>query len=315
GLEQALLEEGVADLDRGAPLLAGLVQLQGGEGGAVDAVATGGRTHQHEQVAGAFGPRPLQMLDPDQTDAHRVHQRIARVAVVEVDLAADGGHADAVAVTADPGHDALEVTGAVGERAEAQGVEKRDRTGAHPDHVVQDPAHAGGGALVGLERGRVVVGLDLEDRGPAFADIHRPRVLARALAHTRPAAGQPPQQRPGGLVRAVLGPEHADHPQLDLVGLPAQPLHDHGVLVGRERDLAQRALVDLHAHAVKTCRPECTTEPNSLSPSTPPSSSSLQRSGWGIIPSTLPRRFVMPAIACTEPFGLAAGTTIPRSSQ
>jgi len=40
-LDEALLEEGVADLDRRAAFLRAVVQLEGGEGGAVDPVPTG----------------------------------------------------------------------------------------------------------------------------------------------------------------------------------------------------------------------------------------------------------------------------------
>jgi hypothetical protein len=41
GLHEQLLQERVADLDGGTPLLRALVQLDAGEGGAVDALTSG----------------------------------------------------------------------------------------------------------------------------------------------------------------------------------------------------------------------------------------------------------------------------------
>ena len=57
-----------------------------------------------------------------QADAHRVDERIALVRVVEHDLAADGRHADAVAVVADALDDAGEEVAhaRLVERAEAE---------------------------------------------------------------------------------------------------------------------------------------------------------------------------------------------------
>ena len=55
-----------------------------------------------------------------------------------------------------------------------------DRARAHGDDVADDAAHAGGRALVGLDEGRVVVGLHLEGDGPAAADVDDAGVLAHA---------------------------------------------------------------------------------------------------------------------------------------
>src|SRR2546426_1698840 len=53
------------------------------------------------------------------------------------------------------------------------------------EDVPQDPADTGGGALERLDERWVVVALDLEDDGPAVADVDRPRVLAgRSEEHT-----------------------------------------------------------------------------------------------------------------------------------
>ena len=80
-------------------------------------------------------------------------------------------------------------------RAEPEPVEQRDRPGAHRDDVAEDPADAGRGALERLDRGRVVVRLDLERDGEAVADVDHAGVLAGALQHALALGGQPAQER------------------------------------------------------------------------------------------------------------------------
>ena len=104
------------------------------------------------------------------------------VAVVEEQLAADVGQAQAVAVAADAGDDAGQHAGGVGGvgAAEAQRVHDRDRAGAHGEDVADDAADPGGRALVGLDVARVVVRLDLEGDRVAVADVDHAGVLADA---------------------------------------------------------------------------------------------------------------------------------------
>ena len=92
-------------------------------------------------------------------DAQRVDEGVALVGGVELGFAADVGQAQAVAVAADAGDDAVDDARRVGvvDGAEAQLVHDGDRAGAHGDDVADDAAHAGGRALVGLDEGRVVV--------------------------------------------------------------------------------------------------------------------------------------------------------------
>ena len=116
---------------------------------------------------------------------------------LEVDLAADRGDADRVAVVADPGYRPVEqIPGALGPGSvtdgltEAQRVEHRDRAGADREDVAQDATDAGGGALKRLDRARVVVGLDLERAHQAVADVHCAGVLAGTHHHARAFRGQ-----------------------------------------------------------------------------------------------------------------------------
>ena len=124
---------------------------------------------------------------------------------------------------ADAGDGAAEVP--VG-RAEAQPVEQRDRPRAHRDDVAEDPADAGRGALERLDRGRMVVRLDLErDRDPV-AEVDHAGVLAGPLQHALALRRQPPQQQRRVLVAAVLRPEHGEDGELEVVRRPAEQLLD-----------------------------------------------------------------------------------------
>ena len=106
GLDQQFLGERVADL-HGRPLLPGVAaELGRRHCRAVDAVAPGLRADINDEVS---RPRRRRIEDPvgaGETDAHRVDQDVAVVRGVELALAADRRHADAVAVAADPAHDA-----------------------------------------------------------------------------------------------------------------------------------------------------------------------------------------------------------------
>ena len=141
---------------------------------------------------------------------------------------------------ADSGDDVLEeVARALGvELAEAQRVEDRDRPRAEREDVAEDAADAGGGALERLDRARVVVRLDLEGDRPAVADRDRAGVLARAHQHARALGRQPAQELARMLVGAVLGPQQAEHRQLDVVRLAAELLDDQLELGVGESELA-----------------------------------------------------------------------------
>ncbi len=75
----------------------------------MDAVTAGVGTDQQDQVAGASsGSARVSFELLDDADAHGVDEAVVAVELVEVDLATDGGNANAVAVAADAGHDTIE---------------------------------------------------------------------------------------------------------------------------------------------------------------------------------------------------------------
>ena len=197
-LDEPLLLERIADLH--ARSLGGVVGLLAEAGRrqhrhAADAVAPGRRAEQHREVADARRPGEHEPLDRQHAEAEHVDERVVGVGVVEHDLAADGRHADGVAVARHPRHDALGDPPAAGvvERAEAQRVHRGDGPGAHREDVAEDAADAGGRALVRLDGRRVVVALDADGGGDAVADVDHAGALAGADEHLRRLGRQPAQ--------------------------------------------------------------------------------------------------------------------------
>ena len=119
------------------------------------------------------------------------------------------------------------------ERAEQQRVEQRDRARAHRDDVAHDAADAGRRALVGLDRARVRVRLDLEHGGDAVADVDGAGVLPGADEHGRALGRQRAQVDLRGLVRAVLRPHRRVHRELGPVR--ARGRGSHGSARARRR--------------------------------------------------------------------------------
>src|SRR5438270_8905061 len=121
------------------------------------------------------------------------------------------------------------------------------------------------------------------------------------------------------LVGAVLRPHQRKHGQLDVVGLPVEPLEDQLVLVVGEAELAVAAGVRrrvisagrpaprfdrVRRHPATVNSATCSrTDSKSFSPSIDPVSGSTACSGWGISPNTLPAWLHTPAMSSWEPFG------------
>ena len=150
---------------------------------AADAVAAGRRAEQHGEVADAGGLAEHEPVGGQHAEAEHVHERVALVGLVEDDLAADGGHADRVAVAGDArSRRPRRSTGCGRRRAgpNRSGSMRAIGPGAHGEDVAQDAADAGGRALVGLDGRRVVVALDADGGGDAVADVDHAGVLARA---------------------------------------------------------------------------------------------------------------------------------------
>ena len=327
-LDEQLLLEGVADLHGGTLRRLRVVEGLGGQDrGAADAVAAGAGAVEDDLVAGAGGLGQVDVLVLHHAHTQGVDQRVPLVAVVEDDLAADVGQAQAVAVAADAGHDARQDAlgvGVVG-GAEAQRVHHRDGTGAHGDDVAHDAADAGGRALVGLHVRGVVVRLDLEGDGVALADVHDARLLADAHQHglgAGPLGGglvaELLEVDLAALVRAVLGPHDGVHRQLGAGGAAAEDLPHARVLVLLEAQFGPgevgfgslfRVLDGVQARGSALRSHEATSffkaEVKKPSPSVVgPVRASTACSGWGMRPTTFPASLVIPAMSRREPLGL-----------
>ena len=218
GLEQELLAERITHLDGGTVGLRFLGQLARGESGTGKSVAPGLGADVEDGIPHTLGGAAGDLLVAEDAEAEGVHQRVAAVALVEVDLAGDGGKTDAVAIVGDAGDHAREEA-AVGpgllrvplDGAEAEGIHEEDRTRSHGEDVADDAADTGGRPLEGLDRAWVVMTLDLEGHGPAVADVDDACILlARLDQNTRAGGRELAELGTGILVGAVLAPHDGE---------------------------------------------------------------------------------------------------------
>ena len=224
GLDQQLFGEGIAHLHGRALFLALLVEVGAGHGRAVDPVAPGLGADIDDRIADAGGGRIEDLVGIGHAHGHRVDQDVAIIGLVEIGLAANGRHADAVAIAADPRNHALDQAfhlGMIGP-AETQRVHVGDGPRAHGEHVAQDAAHAGRRTLIGFDVAGVVVALHLEDGGLAIPDVDDPGILARPADHPGGFGRQLLQVQAARLVRAMLRPHDREDAQLDQVRLTPQ---------------------------------------------------------------------------------------------
>jgi hypothetical protein len=107
-------------------------------------------------------------------------------------------------------------------RAKAQRVDQRDRPRAHCEDIAQNAANAGRCTLIGLDIGRVVVALHLEDGGLSVTDVDHARILARSLNNPVVFRREFGQVSTGRFVGAVLRPHHRVDAQFNQIGLTVQ---------------------------------------------------------------------------------------------
>ena len=233
GFEQKLLGEGIAHLHRRALFGRRLIELCRRHGGAVNAVAPSlGADIDHGQPD-ALRRRLEDAVGVDQPHGHGVDQDVVVVARVEIGLAADRGHAHAIAVVADARDHAGDEMPGLGmiRRTEAERIHIGDRARTHGEHVAHDAADAGRRALVGLDIGGVVVALHLEHGGLSVAEIDDAGILAGALDHLRPFGRELLQPHLRGFVGAVLRPHHREDAELGEARFPAKHGGDQPVFV------------------------------------------------------------------------------------
>jgi len=242
GFEEEFFAEGVSDLHGGAVFLGFLGEFARGEGGAGEAVTTGFSSDIKNGIAHALGSSAGNLLVLEDAEAEDIDEGISRVAVVEIHLAADGRDADAVAVVGDAIHHACEeaavgggLLGVSANVAEAEGIHREHRAGAHGEDVANDAADAGGRALEGLDGARVVVALHLECDGPSVADVDDAGIfLTRLHKHAGAGDGEFFQLELRVFVRAMLTPHDGENAEFGEVGLASEDGFDAFVFVGRD---------------------------------------------------------------------------------
>jgi len=231
--QQAFLRERVADLDGRPLLLDPVVELGRRHGRAADPVTARPGAEIDDRQADASGLGIEDRVRFREAGRKRVHQDVAVVPCIEIDLAAHRRYAKGIAVAADPRDDARHQMlrpGVIG-GAEAQSVHGRDRPRSHGEHVPQDAADPGRRTLVGFDVGGMVVAFHLEDDAVAVADVDDAGILARPLDHPRPRRGQGAQPFLRGFVGAVLVPHGRKDAELGEARLAADQRQDPPVLV------------------------------------------------------------------------------------
>ncbi len=102
------------------------------------------------------------------------------------------------------------------EGPEVERVHQGDGAGAHREDVADDPADAGGGAVVGVHVTWVVVALHPYGKGTGVAEPHDGGVVPRPEQHLASLRRQRPQERFGGPVTAVFAPKVFEAGGLDV---------------------------------------------------------------------------------------------------
>ena len=240
GFEEEFFAEGVADLHGGAVFLGFLGELARGEGGSGKAITAGFGSDIENGIAHALGGSAGDLLVLEDAEAEDIDERISRVAVVEIHLAADGRDADAISVVGDAIHHACEeaavgggLLGVSADVAEAEGIHREHRAGAHGEDVADDAANACGCALEGLDGAGVVVALHFECDGPSIADVDDAGIfLARFHEDARAGDGEFFQLELRIFVGAMLTPHDGENAEFGEVGLASEDGFDAFVFVG-----------------------------------------------------------------------------------
>jgi hypothetical protein len=119
--------------------------------------------------------------------------------------------------------------------SKAKGIERCDGTGTHREDVAVDPAYTGSGTLERLDRGGMIVGLDLEYDTQSVTDVHQPGIFLTGLhQHTPPIPGQGLEPSDGILITAVFTPHTGESAELIEIGGTAEFLADQlELLIGQ----------------------------------------------------------------------------------
>src|SRR5262245_4560487 len=203
-------------------------------------------------------------------------------------------------------------------RAKRQCVQAGDRACAHGKDIAQDTANPRRRPLIGLDVARVIVALHLEHAGKPVADIDDPGIFTGPLDDPRAPGRQRAQMNFRGFVRAVLVPHGRKNAKFGERGFAADEFQDSVVFVRLEAVLGDKLgsnadIIRDHGYAARSSA--SVSPANNPRPSVGPIAASTWFSGCGIMPSTLPRSFRMPAIALIAPLWFQFGSIMPSGEQ
>ena len=242
GFEEEFFFEGIADLDGGAIFFAFFGEFSGGKGGTCEAVAARFCADIKHWVADSFGGSSGDLFVAEDAEIEDIDEGISFVALVEVDLAADGGDADTISVVSDSCDDTCEeaaigfdVFAFAGDGAEAQGVEGENGACAHGKDIANDATDACGGPLEGFDGAGMIVAFHFESDRPAVTDIDDPGVFfARFDEDGGAGGGEFFQLTLGVFIGAMLAPHHGENAEFGEVGIATEDGLDAGKFVGCE---------------------------------------------------------------------------------
>lgn len=149
----------------------------------MNAVTAGLCPDINHRIARAGGSRPENPVTVGKADGHGIDQNIAVVGRIKIHFAANGGDADAIAVSTNARHHtAQQVTRFFVIRcAKPQRIQQGHRARAHGEYIAQNTADTGCRPLIGFNERGMIVAFDLENCRKAIADIHRASIFARPL--------------------------------------------------------------------------------------------------------------------------------------
>src|SRR5581483_6445579 len=231
--EQQLFQKRIANLHIWTLRLRLFAELFAGHGCAVNTVAACLRAHVNHGITHARGLRIKNLVFANQPERERIHQRVSRVAGLELGFSANIGNTKAVTVMRNPADHAFKdrviavnirlcgLAGFWGARALAvrlwfnrpkpERIHYSYRPRAHGEDVTKNSANARCRSLKRFNKRRVIVRFDLESARPAVADVDDSRILPGPLQHMPAARGKPLQVHSRRFVRAVLAPHHAEN--------------------------------------------------------------------------------------------------------
>ena len=171
---QALFGDRVTNLDGAAGGFAGVMgEFGGGEGRAVDAVATGASAQRHHQITSLGCGRVATV--GQEADTATEDQRVAQIAFVIKNRAINRRQSQLVAIVTNAGHNAISnasgVENAGGQLvigiilgAEAEDISRGDGSSRDADNVAHDAAHPGVSPAKRFQGRGMVVRLDFEGK-------------------------------------------------------------------------------------------------------------------------------------------------------